>query len=605
MTSEDVTREVKSLRDAWAVGNPSDESLRKACAKRLERLRDLYRRKPEAFATEQVSVLRSVASDLLRPPSGSSRSGVSQEALRTELKTTFGYDTFRPGQEAIIDAVLGGRDCIGVMPTGAGKSLTYQLPARLLGGTALVVSPLIALMKDQVDALTELGIRATYLNSTLGPDERSRRIQGLWEGAYEIVYAAPEGLEASVGSALRRVKLSLIAVDEAHCISQWGHDFRPAYRNLAGLRRRFGNAPILALTATATPEVMTDIVQQLGMEKPDRYRGSFFRSNLHIHAYKKGGDSGLNVRDSILRLVRARRNESGIVYCLSRKSVESVAEFLCGNGVSARAYHAGMAPDARSASQDAFRRDDVDVIVATVAFGMGIDKSNIRYVIHRDMPRSVEGYYQEIGRAGRDGVASDCVLFYSYADVMSYDRFADDSTGDAAERQRRQVREMFALADRGGCRHRALVGYLGETIPACGTSCDQCSGSDVVGAAPRIVGKARKDKALRAAAAAVGRTERRPEPAVQGRTFAADGERDLGSDAPAVPTDLFGKLKRLRKTFADARRVPAYVVFSDATLLELAAKKPASEEEFLAVSGVGPKKLAAYGKAFLELLSRD
>jgi ATP-dependent DNA helicase RecQ len=586
MTADDVTREVSSLRDAWAVGDRSDAALRNACTLRLDRLRDLYRRKPEAFATEQVGVLRRVAEDLRRSPD---RPPVSPESLRAELKSTFGYDTFRPGQEAIIDAVLGGRDCIGVMPTGAGKSLTYQLPARLLGGTTLVVSPLIALMKDQVDALSELGFRATYLNSTLEPDERARRIQGLWEGAFEIVYAAPEGLEASVGSALRRVKLSLIAVDEAHCISQWGHDFRPAYRNLSGLRKRFGNAPILALTATATREVMVDIVQQLGMEKPDQYRGSFFRSNLRIHAYKKGGDSGLNVRDSILRLIRARRHESGIVYCLSRKSVESVADFLAANGVSARAYHAGMAPDARSLAQDAFRRDDVDVIVATVAFGMGIDKSNIRYVIHRDMPRSVEGYYQEIGRAGRDGVASDCVLFYSYADVMSYDRFADDSTGDAAERQRRQVREMFDLADRGGCRHRALVGYLGEKIDPCGASCDKCSGTDVIEAAPRIVGKRRKDKTR-------GERSRAPE---AGRVSVPPRERDEESD---VPTDLFDKLRQLRKKLADARRVPAYVVFSDATLLDMAARKPDTEEELLNISGVGPKKLAAYGEAFLEVI---
>jgi ATP-dependent DNA helicase RecQ len=536
-----------------------------------------------------VSVLRRVAEGLRRSPAAPK---VAPEVLRAELKATFGYETFRPGQEAIIEAVLGGQDCIGVMPTGAGKSLTYQLPARLLGGTTLVVSPLVALMKDQVDALTELGFRATYLNSTLEPDERSRRIQSLWKGAFEILYAAPEGLEASVGAALKHVALSLIAVDEAHCISQWGHDFRPAYRNLAGLRRRFGNAPILALTATATPEVMVDIVQQLGMERPAQYRGSFFRSNLRIHAYKKGGDSGLNVRDSILRLVRARRHESGIVYCLSRKSVEGVADFLTANGVSARAYHAGMAPDARSQAQDAFRKDDVDVMVATVAFGMGIDKSNIRYVIHRDMPRSVEGYYQEIGRAGRDGVASDCVLFYSYADVMSYDRFADDSTGEAAERQRRQVREMFDLADRTGCRHRALVGYLGEKIGACGTSCDRCAGTDVIEASPRIVGKRRKAK---------GRLDRRTETAANGSPSAAPRERDEEHDAP---TDLFDKLRRLRKTIADARRVPAYVVFSDAALLDMAARKPETKDELLAISGVGPKKLAAYGEAFLELLRR-
>ncbi|HVU00161.1 MAG TPA: ATP-dependent DNA helicase RecQ [Polyangiaceae bacterium] len=584
MTREELVSEVESLRSAWALGDPRDPDLRSSCGARLERLRDLYRTQPGTFRADEVLVLREVGNALKRP---APRAEVPREALLRELKRTFGYDAFRTGQEPIIEAVLSGRDCLGVMPTGAGKSLTYQLPARLLGGTTLVVSPLIALMKDQVDALAELGFRATFLNSTLDAEERSRRLKRLWDGEYELVYAAPEGLEASVGAALRKVPLSLIAVDEAHCISQWGHDFRPAYRNLAGLRRRFGNAPILALTATATPEVRRDIVGQLGMTDPAEYHGSFFRKNLRIFAYKKGGDSGLDVRSSILGIVRAKKRESGIVYCLSRKSVESVAEFLERNGVRVRPYHAGMTPEARSAAQEAFRRDDVDVIVATVAFGMGIDKSNIRYVIHRDMPRSVEGYYQEIGRAGRDGVGSDCVLFYSYADVMSYDRFADDSPNDVAERHRRQVREMFDLADQTGCRHRAIVGYLGETLERCGTSCDFCSGADILAECPAIV--PRKKSRSRGTDGARARSASPVPPDV--------AEED-------VPTDLFERLKRLRKTLADERRVPAYVVFSDATLLEMAAKKPETAEDFLALSGVGPKKLEAYGRTFLDAIRR-
>jgi ATP-dependent DNA helicase RecQ len=531
------------------------------------------------FRTEEVGVLRAIADGLKNPPH-------VESAVQRELETTFGYPAFRPGQRSIIDAVLAGRDCIGVMPTGAGKSLTYQLPARVLGGTTLVVSPLIALMKDQVDALEELGIQATFLNSTLDPAERARRIEVLRSGGYQIVYAAPEGLEASVGGVIRQVKLSLIAVDEAHCISQWGHDFRPAYRNLSRLRRRFGNVPILALTATATPEVVKDIAEQLGMQSPATYKGSFFRPNLRIAAYKKGRESGVDVRDAILRLVRARQGDSGIVYCLSRKSVESVAGYLAANGVSARAYHAGMSGEERAAAQDAFRRDDVDVIVATVAFGMGIDKSNIRYVIHRDMPRSIEGYYQEIGRAGRDGVESDCVLFYSYADVMSYDRFAGDAGEDIAEWHRRKVREMLALAERVECRHRALVGYLGESIDPCGASCDVCTGRDVLSEAPQVSGK--KPRRRGASAAAAGQMPVAPEPRPR-----------------AAPGDLFGKLRELRKTIADARNVPAYVVFSDATLLEMAQRKPRTEAELLDVSGVGPKKLATYGRVFLELLRSE
>ncbi|MDP3542358.1 MAG: RecQ family ATP-dependent DNA helicase, partial [Elusimicrobiota bacterium] len=296
------------------------------------------------------------------------------------LKDVFGYPSFRPGQRDIIDAVLAGRDCVGVMPTGAGKSLTYQIPARLLKGVTLVVSPLISLMKDQVDAAVSVGLRATFLNSSLTPDERRARIEGLQRGDYELVYAAPEGLEAGAGAALAGAKLAMIAVDEAHCISQWGHDFRPAYRNLKGLKARYG-VPVLALTATATLPVTNDIVEQLAMDEPLRVRGSFFRPNLHLSAYLKTGEKAAprpgtvnDTKNSILRLVQGRKGQSGIVYCLSRRSVESMAEFLSGRGVKALGYHAGMDSAQREHVQNAFKRDDADVIVATVAFGMGIDK---------------------------------------------------------------------------------------------------------------------------------------------------------------------------------------------------------------------------------------
>jgi RecQ family ATP-dependent DNA helicase len=325
------------------------------------------------------------------------------------LKDVFGYAAFRPGQREAIDAVMSGRDCVAVMPTGAGKSLTYQIPARAKGGTVLVVSPLISLMKDQVDAANSVGLRATFLNSTLTPDERRERVAALQRGEYELVYAAPEGLEAHAGWALQGAKLALIAVDEAHCISQWGHDFRPAYRNLKGLKERYG-VPVLALTATATPHVTEDIVKQLSMDAPHSVRGSVFRPNLRLSAYLKAGEKAAprpgavsDTKGSILRLVRAKAGESGIVYCLSRKSVESMAEFLSGRGVKALAYHAGMTPEERERVQDAFKRDEVDVICATVAFGMGIDKPDVRFVIHRDMPRSIEAYVQEVGRAVAPG----------------------------------------------------------------------------------------------------------------------------------------------------------------------------------------------------------
>ncbi len=496
------------------------------------------------------------------------------------LKEVFGYPSFRPGQREIIDAVMAGRDCVGVMPTGGGKSLTYQIPARALGGATLVVSPLIALMKDQVDAANSVGLRATFLNSSLSADERRARVEGVRRGDYELVYAAPEGLEAGAGAALSGVRLALIAVDEAHCISQWGHDFRPAYRNLRGLKDRFG-APILALTATATPHVVSDIVSQLAMRDPLSVRGSFFRSNLRLSAYLKAGAGAAprpgavsDTRGAILRLLLARAGQSGIVYCLSRKSVESTAEFLCSRGIKALAYHAGMDAAARERAQDAFKRDDADVIVATVAFGMGIDKPDVRFVVHRDMPRSVEAYAQEVGRAGRDGAPSDCVLFYSWADVIGYERLTSDLAPELARWHRERAREMFRLAERRACRHQALSRQFGEELAPCGASCDACAGLDPVAAAPEVAA-----------------------------ARASFGARAAGQDAPSsAGSPLFQKLRRLRKSLADARRVPAYMIFNDATLLAMAAQRPQDEAGLRRVPGVGPKKWADYGEAFLSLL---
>lgn len=396
------------------------------------------------------------------------------EDIRKKLKEVFGYDKFRGNQEPIIENILAGNNTFVIMPTGAGKSMCYQMPAILQEGTAIVISPLIALMKNQVDQMNAVGINARFLNSTLSKSEINRIKKATLEGEIKLLYVAPESLtkEENVDF-LKQANISFAAIDEAHCISEWGHDFRPEYRRIKSIIDQLGDMPIIALTATATPKVQLDIQRNLQMEDADIFKSSFNRENLYYEVRPKK-----TIKKQLIKFLRENMGKSGIIYCLSRKKVEEIANFLQVNGISAAPYHAGFEPAVRMKNQDDFLNEEVDVIVATIAFGMGIDKPDVRFVIHYDVPKSLEGYYQETGRAGRDGLEGNCIMFYSYSDILKLEKFNKDKTVTERENAKILLDEMTYYSESAICRRKQLLHYFGEEYDdsSCRGSgmCDNC-----------------------------------------------------------------------------------------------------------------------------------
>src|SRR6476660_9231991 len=602
---------------------------------------------------------------------------------QSALKKYFGYEAFRPLQREIIDDALAGRDVFALMPTGGGKSLCFQLPALMRDGLTIVVSPLIALMKDQVDALQTSGIPATYLNSTLDREEAKARWRGLHRGEYRMLYVAPERL--MLDTFLERAlnwNIAQLAIDEAHCISEWGHDFRPEYRELKKLRKHLPDVPLMALTATATERVRADIVKELKLRDPRCYVASFNRPNLTYRVVPKSVPY-----EQLLAFIRSRPNDSGIVYCASRKSTESLTRNLNADGVNAKPYHAGLTTPERTKHQDAFLRDDVRVITATIAFGMGINKPNVRFVVHYDLPKNLESYYQETGRAGRDGLPSECLLLFSAGDVAKQRHFIDEKTEKEARIARAQLQQMVHYAETRECRRTVLLKYFGESYPSnaetvddhtpplqisCG-SCDNClhpretfDGTvhaqkflscvyriharhgfgfgighvvDVLRGADTEVIRQRGHNEL--STYGIGSELKRGEWQVIGRellrlglvqcapgkfatlSLTPAGLEALRKRTPIVLTKqieiaeksarikpgaiecdevLFAHLRRLRRKLADERGVPAYIIFSDVSLREMARNYPANSTEFRRIPGVGEQKLKDFGEAFFNAI---
>jgi ATP-dependent DNA helicase RecQ len=593
--------------------------------------------------------------------------------LRSVLREVWGYDSFRPLQREAMQAALGGRDSLVVLPTGGGKSLCYQAPAMCLPGTAVVVSPLISLMKDQVDAARACGVPAAFLNSTQLVEERRETMQELRQGGIRLLYVSPERiLQLDMLRELGEISVSLIAIDEAHCVSQWGHDFRPQYRELRVLRERFPDISLHAFTATATERVRSDVIEQLSLRDPEVLVGNFDRPNLTYRVERKR-----HVQRQIQEVLDRHRGESGIIYCITRKEVEQRAEMLASLGYRARPYHAGMPDRERRANQEAFIEDEVDIIVATVAFGMGIDKSNVRFVIHAGMPQSLEHYQQESGRAGRDGLEAECWLFYGGGDFRKWEQIFSDQPPPVRKASLHALRGIADFCEGVVCRHRALVRHFGQDLAEdCKTACDLClEEHDVVPDAltvgqkilssvyrqqqrfgaeytalvlkgsqsQRIIENGHdrlstygllKDESKQTILDWIGQLVQQGFLAKTGEynvlTITEEGSRLLKGEAtprllqsqrpdpkeaaPARPrTDpeswegvdrtLFELLRNERLAAAREKGLPPYMVFSDATLRDLARRRPSNADALLEVYGVGNLKAKNYGERFLERIA--
>ncbi len=579
----------------------------------------------------------------------------------------FGYDTFRPLQREVIENVLMRRDTLAVMPTGGGKSLCYQIPALLMDGLCVVVSPLIALMKDQVEQLHTAGIPALFLNSSLQPERYQENMESVRNGNVRLLYVAPETLLTQrLINLLSGVKVDLLTIDEAHCISEWGHDFRPEYRQLAGLRQRFPNAVCLALTATATSRVRADIKASLGFLKSNEFVASFNRENLYIEVRPKQ-DAAVQV----LHFLENFKQQSGIIYCFSRRQVDELAQYLERRGHSVRPYHAGLEDEERRRNQEAFIRDDAQIIVATIAFGMGINKPDVRFVVHYDLPKSVEGYYQEIGRAGRDGLPAHCLLLYNYSDVAKLKYFVNQKEGVERQVAQQHLEAMVSFAeDEINCRRKPLLNYFGEayTTPNC-KNCDNCNAEapqvmDITVPAQKFLscvkrtgerfgaayvtdvllgsrgeqllrmghdhlstygigGELNKKQWMHLARqlVQVGYLIQESEyrtlslspkgtEALRDRSPIHGQLQEVEERAPKKANNqeleynhaLFALLRARRKELADAAGVPPYVIFPDRTLVEMAAYYPQTPERLLDIAGIGQVKARLYGETFLEIL---